>query len=399
MPTFKAVALSRRKSGERSVYIRMTHNRRHRHLPTGLTATDRDVRGSELVSALLIDKTNEIMKEMRDRCNALGASLLTTDIDTLARLATRRDGFDGDFLAYCDRHLERLGREGREGTLIMHRTVVASLRRYTGGRLTFDEIDKAFLEGWKGHLRTLGRRAPSAYFGVVAAIHREARAELNDPDTGIVRIPRDPFAAVKPDKAPTTRKKALTVDEMRSIRDLPDGRCTGLMRLARDMFMLSFYLMGINGADLYELGRPVDGVVSYERRKTRTRRADRAHMEVRVQPEAAPLLERYADRHGDRALDLHNLYLSARALDGAVSKGMRAIGEALGIGGLTYYAARHTWATWAANDCGVDIYVVEKALCHKPAGLGVTETYIKPDYRRTDNANRLVLDMLAEGDL
>lgn len=398
MPTFKAVALSRRKSGERSVYIRMTHNRRHRHLPTGLVATDRDVRGSELVSALLIDKTNEIMKGMRDRCNALGASLLTTDIDTLARVAMRRADFDRDFLAYCRRHLERLERDGRTGTLSLHRTAVRSLRRFVGrDTLDFDEMTVPLMMEYREWLKGLGRRAPSCYFSVISTIHREARRELNGGDGAEDAVRRDPFGAVKPDRVPLTRKRALSVPDLLRIRD-SDPR-TGAARMARDMFMLSFYLVGINAADLYEL-RWADGDhVEYNRRKTRTRRADGAYMRLLVPDEARPILERYADRHGELALDMANRYLDVKYFRNALVKGVKALGAQLGMDGLTYYAARHTWATLAANDCGIDIYTVEKALCHKPSGLGVTETYIRPSYSKIDNANRLVLDLLAEGDL
>lgn len=119
-------------------------------------------------------------------------------------------------------------------------------------------------------------------------------------------------------------------------------------------------------------------------------------MRLLVQDEAKPLLAKYADRHGELVLDFHNRYLDPKFFKNWLGRNVRELGEELGIRGLTYYAARHTWATWAANDCGIDIYTVEKALCHKPSGLGVTETYIKPDYRRTDNANRLVLDRLEE---
>jgi hypothetical protein len=47
---------------------------------------------------------------------------------------------------------------------------------------------------------------------------------------------------------------------------------------------LSFGLMGMNSADLLECLPPVDDVISYNRRKTRTRRAERGYASRRASP-------------------------------------------------------------------------------------------------------------------
>lgn len=397
MPSFKAVVMRPRRNGERAVCIRLIHGRRTRHLPTGLVACDGDVRNGELVSPVLIDRANEIMKRMRDRCNTQGAALLSMGIDEVARIASFNDEYDRNFLGYCRLHLERMAREKQNGTLSVHRQAVKSLEEFMGrGLLFYDEMTTGLMREYREWLRGKGRRAPSLYFSTVASIYREAKRELNDTPTGEPRITRDPFAIVKPDRMPQTRKRALSTDEILRIRDFS---AEGETSVARDMFMLSFYLAGINAADLFELKWADGGHVEYNRRKTRTRRADGAYMLLSVPDEARPILERYADRHGEYALDFCRRYMHHASFRNMIVKGMNRIGAALGIDRLTYYAARHSWATIAANECGVDIYTVEKALCHKPAGLSVTETYIKADYSRIDSANRRVLDYLEEAGL
>lgn len=398
MPSFKAVVLGARRNGERKVYIRLTHNRRSRHVPTGLVAMPDDVHGGELTSGALIDKVNEMMKSMRDNCNRVGAAILGMSIDEVERIATSRSSFDNNFLNYCKKHLDRLRESGRDGTLSAHRNAVASLSRFNGSDyLSYGLMTTSYLRSYKEYLKTLGRRAPSQYFSTIATIYGEAMREFNDTPDGEPLIRHNPFDIVKADKTPSTRKRALALTDVIRIRDCEPG--TRNSELARDMFMLSFYLAGINAADLYELEWDGDSHVTYDRRKTRTRRSDSAHMRLSVPDEARPLIGKHAGRDGKRVLNLCERYLDTPSVNRALSKGMKRIGELLGIGGLTYYAARHTWATVAANECKIDIYVIEKALCHKPAGLGVTETYIKPDYSRIDNANRLVLDRLEEAGL
>ena len=74
-----------------------------------------------------------------------------------------------------------------------------------------------------------------------------------------------------------------------------------------------------------------------------------------------------------------------------MNRNLKYIGDALGIENLTLYAARHSFATIARNDCGVSMDDVAMALNHK-SGHDVTDTYIKKDWKRIDDVNRKVID-------
>lgn len=63
------------------------------------------------------------------------------------------------------------------------------------------------------------------------------------------------------------------------------------------------------------------------------------------------------------------------------------------IEGLTFYAARHSWATIARNDCGISMDDVAMALNHK-SGHDVTDAYIKNDWSKIDKVNRKVIDIV-----
>lgn len=396
MPTFRPVVRGAKKNGERSVVIRMIHERHSRNIPTGISAMPTDVRGNKLTNGRLIDKVNGQMRDMRERCNRMGSALIGMPIDDVARIAMSADKFEDDFLKFCDTHLDRLRKEGRSGTRRIHTSAVNSLKRYTCGKpLRYKDITAAYLREYRDWLDDIGERASFVYFSIIGTIFREARTEYNDTTDGTPRIHNDPFDIVKPSKVGDTRKRALSLSDVIRIRDY-SGPMNRPEEVARDMFMLSFYLAGINCADLFDLRWKDADHVEYNRRKTRTRRKDQAYMCLYVPDEARPIIEKYKDRHGEYALDFRNSMSDCYSLSIYVGKGMRKIGSALGIKGLTYYAARHTWATVAVNDCGIDVYVVGKALCHKSVSMSVTEVYIKPDFTRVDNANRIVLDRLEE---
>ena len=161
--------------------------------------------------------------------------------------------------------------------------------------------------------------------------------------------------------------------------------------LARDVFILSFCLLGINTADLYELSDYKRGRLSYKRAKTRTRRENGAFISVKVETEAKPIMSKYRDRSAGHVFNFHKRYSNSNEFNVNVNKGLKMVGAEIGISGLTFYAARHSWAT-IAYSIGVDIYTIHKALNHAVSGLRVTEMYITDDWSSIDAANRKVLD-------
>lgn len=399
MPSFRAVAVSRRKNGEWPIYIRMVHGRKSRLLPTGLVATDGDLHGKELRDSLLIDKTDALMKRMRDNCNAYGGDITQLGIDVVARIAQRRSDFDRNFFSYADRLIARLKAEGSEGTARAKATAVNSLRAFVGRDvLHYEEMTVRLLSDWKERLRAEGRQMSKNYVTHVASIYRSACKDLNDEDEGVVRVKNDPFRKVKPDRTPDTRKRALDPYDIVRISEA-DLKGGSMASLARDVFMISFYLIGMNGADLYEARQPIGGRLEYNRRKTRGRRTDGAFMSIRLEDELAPYIERHKGTDGVHLFDFSEKFLTANAFVVALSHGMASLRGILGIEGLTLYSARHSWATYAVNECGVDIYTVDKALCHHNAEHAMTEVYVKKSFADVDKANRRVIDFVEEAGL
>ena len=64
---------------------------------------------------------------------------------------------------------------------------------------------------------------------------------------------------------------------------------------------------------------------------------------------------------------------------------------------MEFYAARHSWATIASNEAGVDKYTVHEALNHVDPAMKVTDIYIKKNWSNIDKANRAVIDLVLGG--
>ena len=229
-------------------------------------------------------------------------------------------------------------------------------------------------------------------------MYNRAKREFNDEEAGVIRIPFSPFAKVDIPKAPITRKRALTVEQMRELAKVPYTSIlqTGCNRynLAKDVFLLSFLLIGMNAVDLYNATDYENGRITYQRTKTRYRRADGAEISIRIEPEAQALFDKYKDPTGKRVFKFYKLYSSMNGFSVALNKGLKKIGNLLGIDDLEFYAARHTWATIATNDAEVDKYTVHTALNHVDENMRVTDIYIRKSWDNIDRANRKVQDLM-----
>lgn len=293
-----------------------------------------------------------------------------------------------------------IARRGKEKTRQVYEMTLRKMGGYCDvGRLRFADISVGWLrdfEQWLGATCSVNTRG----------IHlRNIRAVMNAAiDEGVVPADLYPFRRFKIKKE-ETMKRSLSVGDLRRLRDYP---CEGWQRKYVDVFMLSFYLAGINLVDL--MGLPplgADGVIRYRRSKTGVL------CQLSVPPEARAIIERY---RGER----HLLWFGERLKPGAegwhdwlhrFNEGLQKVGPSGYMyvrrkgqcGGkqrvkvynalfpeLTSYWARHTWATLAA-EIDVPDAVIDAALGHK-SPCRMADIYIRRDARKVDEAVRRVIE-------
>jgi integrase len=233
------------------------------------------------------------------------------------------------------------------------------------------------------------------YMRNIRLLFNAAMDEYNDEDKDEMKIIHYPFRKYKLKKLPDNNKRNLTIEQIRQIRDVADEKLIHERAIfARDIFMLSFYLVGANLVDLYESKRYQAGRIDYNRKKTKGRRHDKAFISIKVEPEALPLLEKYADKSGLHVFDFRSRYTTSHIFSSNVNKGLKIVAKACGITEpLSTYYARHSWATIARNKCNVSKDDIDLALNHVDQGLKMADAYIKKDWSRVDQANRAVLNL------
>ena len=329
---------------------------------------------SQVVNEMLMLESQGKLKGMTDKAVKEHLSFLLFG----AKKMTKKN-----FLYYLDEFVSKKDRPGTKTCYTTTRNKIVAFDK----DCTFDSMDKKWLERFERSMVEAGMKV-NAY-----AIHlRNIRAVFNYAIDNEYTTAY-PFRKFKIKKE-ATRKRSLTIEQLRTLRDYA---CEAYQVRYRDMFMLMFYLIGINSVDLCNLKESdiVNGRIEYRRAKTSKLYS------IKIEPEAMEIIDRH--RGKGYLLDILDGYSNYKDFVHRMNLGLKKVGEVerKGLGGkkhvtplfpgISSYWSRHTWATIAA---GLDIpkETIAEALGH--SAKTVTDIYINFDKRKVDEANRKVIDFV-----
>ncbi|MDU6602418.1 MAG: site-specific integrase [Bacteroides stercoris] len=288
------------------------------------------------------------------------------------------------FLYYLD---EFVSKKTNQGTKSIYTTTRNKIEEYDS-YCTFESMDKSWLENFEAWMaKTMKVNAYAIHLRNIRSVFNYA---IDEEYTTLYPFRR--FSIKKEE----TRKRSLTAEQLRLLRDYP---CEEYQIRYRDMFMLMFYLIGVNAADLFNAKHSalVNGRFEYKRAKTGKLYS------IKVEPEAQAIIEKYKGK--DYLLNIMDDYGNYKDFLHRMGIGLKQIGETerKGLGGkksrnplfpdLSSYWARHTWATVAA-ELDVPKEVIAHALGHSWANSTTTDIYIRFDMKKVDEANRKVIDFV-----
>lgn len=358
MLTIKAEVLKNglRVDGTYNVKIRFTYKREVKRLSTSLFAKPSDLvmRSLKLKEGTPLKReVDRLVSKYQDLCSSLQVEVndytLNEILDCLEGLQKKAQKID--FIQFSREWISKATIKGAANYTTALNAFVAFLGQE---ELDIDKLTIKLLSAFARHLqmskeernirliqqgkRPTSNRALSLYLGSLRHLFNEAQKIYNDYDRDIIRIPRSPFENFKIPRQEATRKRAITPQQIKAIWELSyqnrgkgqKGTCR--FDIAKDCFIMSFCLMGINSADLYNCTVLEDGVITYFRTKTKDRRHDKAKMMVKVPSMILPLLEKYKDKTGNRLFNFSHFYSTPDGFNKAINAGLKQIGEVLGIG-------------------------------------------------------------------
>lgn len=302
----------------------------------------------------------------------LKAILLQQDKTTLSVITFN------DFMRERIKELKEEGRESyakmNEDTLKVFEAAEGSVPMVIMNHITIEHFDK-----WlkKNNHSEGGRQIRLCH--IKARVNEAIR-------NGLLRCNPHPFAYTKL-PAPNIREIDLSITDLRKIIAFNASK-SKRYSLAKDVFLLSFYMGGMNFADIVQAdfsGKEV----SYERKKSKEHKTKCRVTRINVKPEARAIINKYITKGG--LLDFGYNY-SPKNLQCYINSCLKLLAKELNIdSSITFYSARKTFAQFA-SEIGIPYPIIEYCLGHS-IKTGITiNSYVRIKPEQADVAIQRVIE-------
>lgn len=290
--------------------------------------------------------------------------------------------------------IELLRQGDRIGNMLIYDNTLKSVERFAGQSIPYITVTKSWIERYADFLIKEGKAQTTI------AIHlRTIRAILNDAKrNGIIKESQYPFGRGRYEiQAGEGRKLALTLEQIGLIANYEDG--TKATAKYRDYWLFLYLCNGINVADFVKLKYKdiTNGEICFIRQKTE--RTSRKLRDIRVI--LTPPMQAIIAKWGNPAIPDNYIFPfltgqedaltrknKSKSLTHLINRRMSAIGESLGIGKITTYTARHSFAT-VLKRSGASISYISESLGH--TDLKTTENYLASFEREEREKNAALL--------
>lgn len=411
----KVYAHHYKNDGTYNVKIRVFHKSVNKYIDTAFYVSDRQLKKHPDFKAELLVKDPFVKKQInftlddyRIKIINLGIKIKFYSCQELKDYLSEVDK-EIDFVEFCTDYIEGLKVLKKYKSAANFNTVKNSLIDFfKRKRVLVAEIGVDMLLDWEYYLRRertitrpnqfnelittvqkpLGDASVHNYMRDLRSLFNHARKKYNRKSLGTVKIEHYPFDEYAIVEAPLTKKRNTDVATLLCIRDC-NPKSNSRAELAKDLFMLSFYMCGINASDLYQIDETnmVNGRLEYNRSKTRDKRKDNAFISIKIVEEGIPLLKKYIGNLSIRYSDIGSL-------NKALSCGMKEVCKLISYSGITYYWARHTVGNLARNKCRMSKDDVALALNHVDHGRRTTDIYVDKDWSIIDELQQNIMALL-----
>ncbi|RZT91325.1 site-specific recombinase XerD [Ancylomarina subtilis] len=398
MARIKAVLFTSRqyKDGTHPVMIRVSHRRKLKYFPMKISVLKDHWDEMENLLDVKVKNFSQLYKRknIEIRKCLLKLMEIVNDLEALNHLYTVEDieqrynvGSGALFNVYANNLIQELESINKMGNASAYRSASSALIRFMGKEsISFEEIDYTLIKQFETHMIFNGMKTNgiSCYMRTIRAIYNRAIKE------GFAKRENYPFLHYKV-KSEKTQKRALTKEQIIQIRDLDLSSDPGKEQ-ARDLFIFSFYCMGISFVDIAHLKvlNVFNERINYSRQKT-----SQKYTIALVAP-ALKIIEKYSDLKNpsdyvfplleQNHAEMHKLY-AARATRNRTK--LKQVGKILELPiTLTPYVARHSWATIAKRS-GIPTAIISEGLGHTTERT--TQIYLDSfENEVLDAANRLI---------
>ena len=383
---FKAKVL---KDGKHKIRVAVCHKRETSYIFTNVIIDNEfQFKNGQIVkrpdASILNIKLRNLLNEYQEKLDSIKNQSLYSS-SQLKNILVNGNAVKGNasFQSVCKGYEEEL----RENESHKYAEMLERNRRYftefTKGEFLLEDITPDVIEGYSRFLR-IKKGVGETTNGIMmrntkTIINRGIRKRL-------VRYEVHPFIDFQISSAPV-RELDIPVGTFNRIR-LSDPKERRL-RIARDLFCLSFYLGGINLIDLLQIDfRKHD--LEYIRTKVKNTTNGTMIIKLSIPKPARDIAERWMDK-STGLLDFGYKF-SYENFIRYITRLLRRLAKELGITEkVVYYSARKSFAQYA-SEIGIPDGIIDYCLGHSDKSKGVIRYYTKVRQKQADMAIARVID-------
>lgn len=292
------------------------------------------------------------------------------------------------FQQVSEQYQKELTEDGRGSYASMLKNSLRLFFEFTGGDVFLSEISTITISEFERWLKRKG--VSQTYISMTLSmtrtiINRAIRMQL-------VTYSVHPFTYWKRPADPE-RELDISVEDVRAIRDAQPR--LKKQRIARDIFMLSYYLGGINLIDLLDIDFRGVSVLEYTRHKSRNMKLSDKRISFTLQPEAKELISKWMNRNTGRLDFGYNF--SYKNFLAYVTRSIKSLAKDIDIQDyrkVCYYTARKSFVQHGF-DLGISLEVLEYCIGQSVKNNRPIFNYLKIMRKHADVAFRQILDNLA----
>lgn len=388
-----------KQDGTFPLVIRVTYNRKSIYLPLGYNMAKKDfdaknqrIRPSSKIASNITRLNNGIQEKLKKIFDTVSrleedGKIESLSISSLKKEIEGKSVGNMDFFSFVDSLIQDLKKGRKYGNAEIYKTLRNKIDKFHGkSSLPFRQINYAFVKKLETQHYASGNTAGglSVYLRTLRSVYKKAIKH------GLAKENHNPFNDYSI-KNGTPKRQFLNREQLEILKDAPVEESH--LAKARDLYMASFYLRGMNWMDMALLkGDNIQGDlerIMYIRSKTRNKM-----FSIKITPALKQILLTYSNgiiKEDDFVIPILTRDFSQDQIHETIKNKrkrqniyLKRLAERLELPKFTIYSARHTYANILKRS-GAPSNVIQDSLGHTTeamtqAYLSSFETNVIDDY-------------------
>lgn len=377
-------------NGKHKVRIAVSHNSETRYIATNIIIDSVDeFKNGKIVKRadknLLNAKLKKIYDKFYERCEKVeyANSLTCTQLIKIISNPSS-DERCHKFEEVVKEFLSQIDIDDREHTYKLYELAAKYFIQFTGPGSLMEHITPVRINSYIAYLKKskLSSTSIKIYVTLLKVIINYAIKMC------YVEYKVNPFiTAVIPQAK--RRDTYITVEQLKIIRDMTPNKHS--VSVARDIFMLTYYLAGMNLVDMlaYDFR---ENMINYTRTKTKNTKNGNQVISFLIPDEAKTLINKYMNKNTGKLI--FGKYKSYESCYNMLAHKMKVLKEEAGVTHkLTLYSARKSFVQHG-YDLGIPLSTLEYCIGHSMKEDRPIFNYVSIMKKHADKAIREILDNL-----